>query len=80
MADSGLLDQAGSILLYVAPGFAARMSYQARFPQPKSEDLYVVVVSVVASVPIVAVVQPFASALSIVRARPLSAMSPYCSV
>ena len=54
MADSGLIDQAGSVLLFVAPGFFARLSYQARFPQRESGDLYALVVSVAASVPIVA--------------------------
>jgi hypothetical protein len=54
MADSGLIDQAGSILLYVAPGFFARLSYEARFPRRESGDLYTLVVSVAASVPIVA--------------------------
>jgi len=59
--DSRLIDQAGSILLYVAPGFFARLSYQARFPQRESGDLYALVVSVAASVPVVAAGHALAS-------------------
>jgi hypothetical protein len=63
----GLVDQAGSILLYVAPGFFARLSYRARFPQAKPPDLYTLVVSVAASVPIVALGQLAAKTLGIDR-------------
>jgi Family of unknown function (DUF6338) len=67
VADSGLVDQAGSILLFVAPGFFARVAYQARFPQRESGDLYSLVVSVAASVPIVALGHLVAQKASISR-------------
>lgn len=60
MPDSRLIDQAGSILLYVAPGFFARLSYQAR-SRSESGDLYALVVSVAASVPVVAAGHALAS-------------------
>jgi hypothetical protein len=48
------LDRVGDVLLFVAPGFFARVGYTARFPQPKQGDFYALVASLAASVPIVA--------------------------
>lgn len=45
----------GNVLLYVAPGFFGRIAYAYRFPQPQPQEFYATVVSIAASVPIVAV-------------------------
>jgi hypothetical protein len=54
------VNDVGNILLFIAPGFFARVAYAARFPQPKEQDLHVAVVSLAASVPIVAIGSHFA--------------------
>jgi hypothetical protein len=66
MADIALTpDQIGSIVQYVAPGFFARVAYEARFPQPERSALTVLVWSVAASLPLVALANVFAGWLGI---------------
>lgn len=55
MADFVLTpDQVGSVVQYLAPGFFARATYDARFPRAEPSTLNVVVWSVAASLPLVA--------------------------
>jgi hypothetical protein len=64
-----------NILVYVVPGFFARLGYLARFPQRRQETAYALIVSVAASVPLVAIVNEIAEALGL-EANPVNAV--YC--
>lgn len=64
MADVALsADDVGRIVQYVAPGFFARVSYEARFPQPERSALNTTIWSVAASLPLVAIGNGLADAL-----------------
>jgi hypothetical protein len=54
------VEDIGNVLVYVAPGFFARIAYNARFPQPDPQEFYATVVSIGASLPIVAIADHFA--------------------
>jgi hypothetical protein len=47
--------QVGQVVTYVAPGFLAQLGYQARYPAPERSAGRVLIVSVVLSLPLVAV-------------------------
>jgi hypothetical protein len=68
MADFVLTpDQVGSIVLFVAPGFFARLAYEARFPRSERSTLNVIVWSVAASLPLVALGNELAALLDVDR-------------
>lgn len=69
MADPVLsADDVGRVLLYIAPGFFARCAYEARFPQRDHPPLEMLIWSVAASFPLVALANVLADELQIVRA------------
>jgi hypothetical protein len=49
-------DAVGQVITYVAPGFLARTGYRARYPAPDRPAGEVLIISVVASLPLVALV------------------------
>lgn len=65
MADAPTTDEVARILTYVAPGFFARVGYTARFPQRQKEHFHTLVVSVAASVPLVALGNLIANVLGV---------------
>lgn len=66
MADFVLsADDVGHIVQYIAPGFFARVAYEARFPAAERSALSVVVWSVAASLPLVAIAKAIADGLGI---------------
>lgn len=55
MADLGVdANEVGNIVSYVAPGYLAQLGYRARFPAPECSAGQTLVVSVVLSLPLVA--------------------------
>lgn len=48
-------DAVGQVITYMAPGFLARLGYRARYPGPERPAGEVLIISVVASLPLVAV-------------------------
>lgn len=58
-------EEVGNVVQYVAPGYFARVAYQARYPQADVSTLNVVVWSVAASLPLVALGNRLADELSI---------------
>jgi predicted permease len=65
VADAPTSEEVARILTYVAPGFFARVGYTARFPQREQQHFYALVVSVAASVPLVAMGNAIANAIGI---------------
>jgi hypothetical protein len=66
MADVVLsADDVGHVVQYLAPGFFARVAYEARFPQRERSSLSVLVWSVAASLPLVALGTALANLLGI---------------
>jgi hypothetical protein len=66
MADFVLTSQEiGRIVQFIAPGFFARVAYEARFPGPERSSLTTIVWSVAASFPLVAVGSQLADWLGI---------------
>jgi hypothetical protein len=56
MADFVLdANQVGEVITYVAPGFLAQLGYRARYPTPEPSAGQVLIISVVLSLPLVAV-------------------------
>jgi hypothetical protein len=60
-------EDVGRIVQYVAPGFFARLSYQARFPREESSTVNLLLWSIAASLPLVALGQLMADALGIAK-------------
>jgi hypothetical protein len=50
-------DEVAQLVTFVAPGFLARLGYRSRFPAPERPAGEVLIISVVASLPLVALVQ-----------------------
>lgn len=69
--DNLTVEGIGRLLLYVAPGYLAVRAYQYRYPRKRREAFETLVVSLVWSVPLVALVEPARRWLGIVR-NPLS--------
>jgi hypothetical protein len=60
-------EEVGQILIYVAPGFFARAAYRYRFPSRRRSDFEALVVSIVLSVPLVALGNAASDLLSVPR-------------
>jgi hypothetical protein len=60
-------EDVGRIVQYVAPGFFARVAYQARFPRDEPSTVNLLLWSVAASLPLVALGGLLADALGIAR-------------
>lgn len=68
MADFVLTSQeVGRVVQFVAPGFFARLAYEARFPRAERSSLNVILWSVAASLPLVAVGNVLADVFGIRR-------------
>jgi hypothetical protein len=65
VADAPTAEDVGNILIFVVPGFFARVGYTARFPQPQQEPSYALIVSVAVSVPLVAIARELAEGLNL---------------
>jgi len=61
-------EDVGQVVLYVAPGFFARLAYEARFPQRERSSLHTVVWGIAASLPLVAVGDGIASLVGVAKA------------
>jgi len=70
--DLANLDDVGRVLTYVAPGFFARVGYTSVFPQRRPEQFYALVVSIAASVPLVALARAMAEEIGL-STRPTAA-------
>jgi hypothetical protein len=60
-------EEVGQILTYLAPGFFAQAAYRYRFPRRRRSDFDAIVLSVVLSVPLVAVGNAAANGLAVDR-------------
>lgn len=63
--DAPSADDVGNILIYVVPGFFARLGYLARFPGRPQDPSYAFIVSVALSVPLVALTSAAADHLGL---------------
>lgn len=72
MADAPSASDVANIVVFVVPGFFARLGYLARFPQRRQEPAYALIISIAASVPLVALANSVADFLAL-EAEPLNA-------
>jgi hypothetical protein len=67
MASALTAEDAGRLVTLVAPGYFAHAAYSARFPQRKRDELPLLIASIAASLPLVAVANALSDAVGIAR-------------
>jgi hypothetical protein len=65
VAEAFTAQQVGQVVAFVAPGFFARLSYNARFPSKSPEEFTLIVTAVVVSLPLVAITNALCKPLGI---------------